>query len=184
MVYISNKKNNSNNIYVENNYNTINKTLETDSNVIIKPANNFINIDKSDDIYRKMHNITKIDGNIDLWSYDKERISKDNNIMPDNFFNNQRTVRISNINNYDNNINFDKVDYITKLDKFQMKKNINNKDNNNKNMKYIIQKESSTIDTSNYYRRINNISNNFFKTPDSKQDYKNMINYKIYKKNY
>ena len=187
MVYISNKKNN-NNIYIDNNYNSINKTLETDSNIIIKPANNFNNftsIDKSNEIYRKMHNIVKTDGNMDVWSYDKERIFNDNNIMENNFINNQRTVRISNINNYNNN-NFDKIDYKKKLEKLQMKNYINNinKDNNNKNMNYIIPNESNTIDISNNYRRINPISNNFFKTPDSKQDYKNLINYKLYKKHY
>ena len=188
MVYISNKKNN-NNIYIDNNYNSINKTLETDSNIIIKPANNFNNftsIDKSNEIYRKMHNIVKTDGNMDVWSYDKERIFNDNNIMENNFINNQRTVRISNINNYNNNINFDKIDYKTKLEKLQLKNYINNinKNNDNKNMKYIIPNESNTIDISNNYRRINPISNNFFKTPDNKQDYKNLINYKLYKKHY
>ena len=189
MIYISNRKNNNNknnnNIYIEKNYNSINKTLETDSNVIIKPANNFKNIDKSNDIYQKLHNISKTDGNMDVWSYDQERILNDNNIMTNDFINNQKTVRISNINNYNNKINFDNIDYKTKIEKFPVKNYINNnKVNDNKNIKYIIQNDSNTVDVANNYKRINPISNTFIKTPENKQDYKNLINFKLYKKHY
>ena len=186
MIYISNRKNNNNNnnIYIEKNYNSINKTLETDSNVIIKPANNFKNIDKSNVIYQKLHNITKTDGNMDVWSYDQERINNDNNIMTYDFINNQRTVRISNINNYNNKINFDNIDYKTKIEKFPVKNYNNNKVNDNKNIKYIIQNDSNTVDVANNYKRINPISNTFIKTPENKQDYKNLINFKLYQKHY
>ena len=184
--YITNK--NNNNMYSERNYNTINnKNLKT--NTMTNIPNNFKGIDKSDYIYQNMHNIVKTDGNMDLWNYDQERILNENNDILFNDYingNNQRTIRGEKINNFNNKNNFDNVDYNTKMQNLQMKNYIiNNKENDNRNMKYLIQNNQNAIDSLNYYKRINPIIiSSKMRTPETKQNNKNMINFKQYVKHY
>ena len=180
MKYISSK--NNNNIYFERNYNTIdNKSSYINNNTSERPHNNYNRLGKNDYIYQNLHNVVKTDGNMDLWSYDNERIINDNNILKNNYINNnQRYKKVENINNFDN------INYREKLQKLQMKNYIiNNKENDNKNMKYIIPTDTNTVDSLNY-RKIHPIRSDKMRTPMTKQNTnnKNIIEFKQYVKHY
>ena len=182
MKYITSKINN-NNIYFERNYNTIDNKSEyisNNNNTTSRVQNNYNRLAKPDYIYQNMHSVVKTDGNMDLWSYDNERIVNDNKVIKNNYVNNsQRAKKAENINNL--NI-FENLNYRERIQKLQMKSYIsNNKENDNKNMRYIIQNYTNTVNSINYGKIHPVIS-----TPETKQNTnnKNIINYKHYIKQY
>ena len=135
----------------ERNYfnNPINKS-QKNNNVIIQASNLSKSIDKINYNYQNMHNHLKTDVNFYVLNYGKENLlNTDNDLLMDNNFysnNNQRIINGKEEINY-KRFNYDNVDY--KLQKMKMINNIkNNKDNENKNLKYIIQK----AENSNNYR--------------------------------
>ena len=182
MKYITSKINN-NNIYFERNYNTIdskNEYINNNNNTTSRVQNNYNRLAKPDYIYQNMHSVVKTDGNMDLWSYDNERIVNDNKVIKNNYVNNsQRAKKAENINNLNT---FENLNYRERIQKLQMKSYIsNNKENDNKNMRYIIQNHTNTVNSINYGKIHPVIS-----TPETKQNTnnKNIINYKHYIKQY
>lgn len=134
----------------ERNYfnNPINKS-QTNNNVIIQASNLSKSIDKINYNYQNMHKPLKTDVNFYVLNYGKENLlNTDNDLLMDNNFysnNNQRIINEKEEINY-KRFNYDNVDY--KLQKMKMINNIkNNKDNENKNLKYVILKaeNSNTI---------------------------------------
>ena len=182
MKYITSKINN-NNIYFERNYNTIDNKSEyinNNNNTTSRVQNNYNRLAKPDYFYQNMHSVVKTDGNMDLWSYDNERIVNENKVIKNNYVNNsQRSKKVENINNLNT---FENLNYRERIQKLQMKSYIsNNKENDNKNMRYIIQNHTNTVNSINYGKIHPVIS-----TPETKQNTnnKNIINYKHYIKQY
>ena len=190
--YISSK--NNNNFYYNNNSlnkNNINNNLMIQSSNLSKSIDNINSINTPNYIYQNMHNIIKTDGNMDVWSYDDERLlttTNNNNVYGDNYIKKEpRNIIIEDINYANNNMYFDNMNYKTKLQKYQMKNYlINNKENTNKNLKFNLQNinDNNTFDSFNNYCGINSLTSNVMRTPESKQNYKNIINYKQYVKHY
>ena len=189
--YISNK--NNNNFYY--NINTLNKNnlnnnLMVQTSSLSKSIDNINSINTPNDIYQNMYNMIKTDGSMDVWSYDNERLltTNNNNVYVDNYINKEpRNIIIEDINYANNNMYLDKIDYKTKLQKYQAKNNLfNNKENIYKNSKYYLQNinDSNTFDSFTNYSGINTLTSDIVRTPESKQNYKNMINYKQYMKHY
>ena len=186
--YISN----NNNIYYNNN-NTLNKNIN--NNIIIQTSNlskSIDNINESNYVHHNMYNLAKTNDIIDVLSYNDERLLNNNN---NNYFymnnsvnnNNQRTLINKDINYANNKMYFDNIDYKTKLQKFKGKNYlINNKENTNKNLKYNLQNinDSNTLDSFTNYSAINTITSNIIRTPETKQNYKGMIDFKQYVKHY
>ena len=179
--YISSK--NNNNIYFDKNFynNPITKSLN--NNTITQVSNISKSLDKSNYPYPN-HNIVKTDGNIDLWSYDNLKYLNSNNIIVNNYVNNnnQRFLRKDDYNYTSNKNNYENNDYKMKIHNLQLKNYVVN----NKNMKYVPQtmNDANILDSFNNYRRINTITTDSIRTPDNKQNHKNMMNYKQYVKHY
>ena len=181
MKYITSKINN--NIYFERNYNTIDNKSEyinNNNNTTSRVQNNYNRLAKPDYFYQNMRSVVKTDGNMDLWSYDNERIVNDNKVIKNNYVNNsQRAKKAENINNLNT---FENLNYRERIQKLQIKSYIsNNKENDNKNMIYIIHNHTNTVNSINYGKIHPVIS-----TPETKQNTnnKNIINYKHYIKQY
>ena len=180
--YIS-SKNNNNNYYFDKNFynNPITKSLN--NNTITQVSNISKSLDKSNYPYPN-HNIVKTDGNIDLWSYDNLKYLNSNNIIVNNYVNNnnQRFLRKDDYNYTSNKNNYENNDYKMKIHNLQLKNYVVN----NKNMKYVPQtmNDANILDSFNNYRRINTITTDSIRTPDNKQNHKNMMNYKQYVKHY
>ena len=179
--YISSK--NNNNIYFDKNFynNPITKSLN--NNTITQVSNISKSLDKSNYPYPN-HNIVKTDGNIDLWSYDNLKYLNSNNIIVNNYVNNnnQRILRKDDYNYTSNKNNYENNDYKMKIHNLQLKNYVVN----NKNIKYVPQtmNDANILDSFNNYRRINTITTDSIRTPDNKQNHKNMMNYKQYVKHY
>ena len=179
--YISSK--NNNNIYFDKNFynNPITKSLN--NNTITQVSNISKSLDKSNYPYPN-HNIVKTDGNIDLWSHDNLKYLNSNNIIVNNYVNNnnQRILRKDDYNYSSNKNNYENNDYKMKIHNLQLKNYVVN----NKNMKYVPQtmNDANILDSFNNYRRINTITTDSIRTPDNKQNHKNMMNYKQYVKHY
>ena len=141
-------------------------------------------LDKSNYAYQN-HNIVKTDGNMDLWSDDNLNYLNNNNIIVNNYVNKsnrQRIIKKDDYNYSNNKNNYENNDYKMKMHNLQLK----NYAVNNKNLKYIPQtmKDDNILDSLNNYRRINTITSDSLRTPDNKQNYKNIVDYKPYIKHY
>ena len=183
--YITSK--NNNNFYLEKNLYNEPITKSINNNTIVQISNISKSLDKSNYPYQNIHNIVNTEGNIDLLGYDNKSYLNNNNIILNNYINNnnQRILRKDDFNFSNNKNNFDNNDYKMKIQKLQLKNYaVNNKEN--KNFKYAPQtmNDLNVLDSFKNYRRINTITSNSMRTPDTKQNYKNMISFKHYVKNY
>ena len=179
--------NNNNNFYLEKNLYNEPITKSINNNTIVQISNISKSLDKSNYPYQNIHNIVNTEGNIDLLGYDNKTYLNNNNIIFNNYINNnnQRILRKDDFNFSNNKNNFDNNDYKIKIQKLQLKNYaVNNKEI--KNFKYAPQtmNDLNVLDSFKNYRRINTITSNSMRTPDTKQNYKNMINFKQYVKNY
>ena len=181
--YISNK--NNTNFYFDKNFYNGPMTKSLNNNTIVQISNISKSLDKSNYAYQN-NNIIKTDDNIDLWSYDNLKYLNSNNIIANDYVNNnnQRIIRKDpynySINNNKNNL--ENTDYKMKIQKLQLKNYVVN----NKNIKYIpkTMNDGNILYSFNNYRRINTITSDSIRTPDTKQNYKNMMNHKQYVKHY
>ena len=181
--YIS-SKNNNNNFYFDKNFYNDPITKSLNNNTITQVSNISKSLDKSNYAYQN-HNIVKTDGNMDLWSYDNVKYLNNNNIIVNNYVNKsnrQRIIKKDDYNYSNNKNNYENNDYKMKMHNLQLKNYVVN----NKNLKYIPQtmKDDNILDSLNNYRRINTITSDSLRTPDNKQNYKNIVDYKPYIKHY
>ena len=178
--YISNK---NNNMYFERNYfnNQNSKKINNNNNIIIQTSNLSNSLDKNNYAFQNLHNFVKTDSNISniaIFDYNNESLTNtnaNNNFLANNYINSnaQRKIKVEDINY--NKTNFDNNDYRTRYQKIPME---------NKNANYSVTKaeNANSIDSLTHYRKINNIKTYTLKTPVTKQNYNNMINYRKYVK--
>ena len=179
-------------MYFERNYfnNQNNKKINNNNNIIIQTSNLSNSLDKTNYEFQNLHNFVKTDGNISnisniaIFDYNNERLTNtnaNNNFLTNNYINSnaQRKIKVEDINY--NKTNFDNNDYRTRYQKIPMKNYIN-KENKNANYSVTKAENANTIDSLTHYRKINNIKTYTLKTPVTKQNYNNMINYRKYVK--
>ena len=173
-------------MYFERNYfnNQNSKKINNNNNIIIQTSNLSNSLDKTNYEFQNLHNFVKTDGNISnisniaIFDYNNERLTNtnaNNNFLTNNYINSnaQRKIKVEDINY--NKTNFDNNDYRTRYQKIPME---------NKNANYSVTKaeNANSIDSLTHYRKINNIKTYTLKTPVTKQNYNNMINYRKYVK--
>lgn len=184
--YISNK---NNNMYFERNYfnNQNSKKINNNNNIIIQTSNLSNSLDKNNYAFQNLNDFVKTDGNISniaIFDYNNESLTNtnaNNNFLANNYINSnaQRKIKVEDINY--NKTNFDNNDYRTRYQKIPMKNYIN-KENKNANYSVTKAENANSIDSLTHYRKINNIKTYTLKTPVTKQNYNNMINYRKYVK--
>ena len=198
MFYNSSNKNKNKNIEIINKSNKIlnnyyNNELNTSS------KNNKALIDKNNYPYQNLHNIAKTEVNLDIWTYDKDRINEDKNILNNQYFinnNDTRALRGKNvniINSFISNTNpvvpLENIDYKIKLQKIQKRNTLTNKNIikiTDDNYKYIIPKthKTSNLESFENNRRFNTLANESMHTPIIKNTNYANRNYKKYIKRY
>ena len=198
MIYDASTKNKDKNIKIINNcYNTINNNKINNSS-----KNNTVLIDKDDYIYQNVRNVAKTEVNLDIWSYDKDKINKNENNLKNKYYinnNDTRTLRTKNLNiisNFISNINpnmpmlYDNIDHKIKLQKMQKRNTVNGNGKSiikvtDENYKYIIPKthKTSDIEYIDNYKKANTIASESTRFPIIKNNnYVNRNHKKFIKK--
>ena len=157
------------------------------NNIIIQTSNLSNSLDKNNYAFQNLNDFVKTDGNISniaIFDYNNESLTNtnaNNNFLANNYINSnaQRKIKVEDINY--NKTNFDNNDYRTRYQKIPMKNYIN-KENKNANYSVTKAENANSIDSLTHYRKINNIKTYTLKTPVTKQNYNNMINYRKYVK--